>query len=818
MPTPANRSKLLPARGSYAALEASLPDLLDGEMVFATDQRVYYQVEAGALVAVNSHATTTTEDVETVEGSTRSSLRDVIPPEIPAGWTDLVNQREVNWWLHREVENVANRTTINEQQLRDQAERIYDLENVEPPVIPEVDLSGYATTKELDAANVKISGNTTEIVGLQEGFDAALLAAQEGSENLTIELQSYAKKEDTATKEELAFVDGQYKLADENILKASQQADTALGELIEANTTAIEAIQIPDVPDIDLRETVYSAARVSHLETLVWAGQNQAPPSPDPTGSIGWHYTSAGDGTKAYWTLWSQDRDSHTKLTLADVYSFSLLLSGKGTAPYLQVLTKRKNDGNDAASTYRSKLAFQLSGDLPPAMVSLALLTTADNVPLYANLAHLLMDPDELSTKGPCEDDEEITKVVVSTNSVAKEGEFDFMLSSLVLHTKQGTYDTHLEFTGLTEVPEIPGPDPRLPYVLEQGIVQSGERAIMKDAPVDEIKTRETQELETLTLRDGEGTAMGDIAFECANGIGVRWSSLYAGTLRITGENLQKEIKDGDALLQKGIDANTAAIAAIDTSGEVPDLSSYALKSEIPTDNKELVNGAGYMSAADFFTAGFLNGYATEAWVGQQGYITAADLPEPPPPAGGGATSPINEVLTEGNIADAGQTLRFNIKKGDLPPVTRDQIDVEGGSGLRLGGLVSTYTINEPFTVDTENGTSEFAGSARRITAIDDYMVGMHPKGGQTQASIGMNGVSFYVSNDAKPERRTAFNVGEGQFAISIGDSGNEIFDIDVRAYDGTSSITAGEFIGDGSKLTNLPAAVIDWDSLPELN
>ena len=704
MPTPANRSKLLPARGSYAALEASLPDLLDGEMVFATDQRVYYQVEAGALVAVNSHATTTTEDVETVEGSTRSSLRDVIPPEIPAGWTDLVNQREVNWWLHREVENVANRTTINEQQLRDQAERIYDLENVEPPVIPEVDLSGYATTKELDAANVKISGNTTEIVGLQEGFDAALLAAQEGSENLTIELQSYAKKEDTATKEELAFVDGQYKLADENILKASQQADTALGELIAANTTAIEAIQIPDVPDIDLRETVYSAARVSHLETLVWAGQNQAPPSPDPTGSIGWHYTSAGDGTKAYWTLWSQDRDSHTKLTLADVYSFSLLLSGKGTAPYLQVLTKRKNDGNDAASTYRSKLAFQLSGDLPPAMVSLALLTTAENVPLYANLAHLLMDPDELSTKGPCEDDEEITKVVASTNSSAKESEFDFTLSSLVLHTKQGTYDTHLEFTGLTEAPEV------------------------------------------------------------------------------------------------------------------PDLSAYALKSEIPTDNRELVNGAGYMSAADFLQAGFLNGYATETWVGQQGYITAADLPEPPPPAGGGATSPINEVLTEGNIADAGQTLRFNIKKGDLPPVTRDQIDVEGGSGLRLGGLVSTYTINEPFTVDTENGTSEFAGSARRITAIDDYMVGMHPKGGQTQASIGMNGVSFYVSNDAKPERRTAFNVGEGQFAISIGDSGNEIFDIDVRAYDGTSSITAGEFIGDGSKLTNLPAAVIDWDSLPELN
>ena len=32
---------------------------------------------------------------------------------------------------------------------------------------------------------------------LQEGFDEAILAAQEGAENITIELQSYAKKDHT---------------------------------------------------------------------------------------------------------------------------------------------------------------------------------------------------------------------------------------------------------------------------------------------------------------------------------------------------------------------------------------------------------------------------------------------------------------------------------------------------------------------------------------------------------------------------------------------------------------------------------------------
>lgn len=473
MPTPANRSKLLPARGTYAALEASLPDLLDGEMVFATDERVYYQVEAGALVAVNAHSSTTTEDVETIEGAARQGLRDVIPPEIPAGWTELANQREVNWWLHREVENVANRTTVVEKQQRDQAERIYDLENIEPPVIPEVDLSGYATTvyvndadkvisdrlqiveqdytttAELNAANSRISGNSKEIEGLQSGFDAALLAAQEGSENLTIELQSYAKKEDAATKDELAFVDGQYKLADENILKASQEADTALGELIAANTDAINGI----------------------------------------------------------------------------------------------------------------------------------------------------------------------------------------------------------------EIPEIPGPDPRLPYALEQGVIQSGEKRKRKDAPLEEIESQDVQELETLTLRDGEGNAMGDIAFECANGIGVRWSTVYEGTLRITGENLQKQVLAADALLQQGIDANTAAIAAIDTSGEGPDLSGYALKSELPTDNKDLANGAGY--------------------------ITAADLPEPP--AGGGADPSLPYALVVGETDS--NTLPKSASDGVAATQILETITLQDASGNSLGDI-----------------------------------------------------------------------------------------------------------------------------------
>lgn len=50
MAAPSSRSKILPARGSYANLLASLADIFEGEIVYAKDEDVYYQKEGGVLV------------------------------------------------------------------------------------------------------------------------------------------------------------------------------------------------------------------------------------------------------------------------------------------------------------------------------------------------------------------------------------------------------------------------------------------------------------------------------------------------------------------------------------------------------------------------------------------------------------------------------------------------------------------------------------------------------------------------------------------------------------------------------------------------
>jgi hypothetical protein len=49
MPTPATRTPVRIARGTYSNLNSSIADLLEGEICYATDQNKVYVIEGGAL-------------------------------------------------------------------------------------------------------------------------------------------------------------------------------------------------------------------------------------------------------------------------------------------------------------------------------------------------------------------------------------------------------------------------------------------------------------------------------------------------------------------------------------------------------------------------------------------------------------------------------------------------------------------------------------------------------------------------------------------------------------------------------------------------
>ena len=193
-----------------------------------------------------------------------------------------------------------------------------------------------------------------------------------------------------------------------------------------------------------------------------------------------------------------------------------------------------------------------------------------------------------------------------------------------------------------------------------------------------------------------------------------------------------------------------------------------------------------------------LDGFATEDWVEAKGYITAAEVPDD--------AAPINEVLAEGNTADPAQSLHFSISEGDIPPITTvDTIDFDGGAGLRLGGLVSYYHINQPFTVDTDSGdVSEFEYATKQMTVVEDAYYTTNDEG-DVFNRVGLNGYKFRSSGTHTEINKRGIQV----WVKDEDDEDNFIFRVDVEAYDGRSSIKAGEFIGDGSKLTNLPAAAV---------
>ena len=62
MPTPASRTPVRVARGTYANLAASLADLQEGEICYATDQNKLYAVEGGVLTTAGGGSSVTASD------------------------------------------------------------------------------------------------------------------------------------------------------------------------------------------------------------------------------------------------------------------------------------------------------------------------------------------------------------------------------------------------------------------------------------------------------------------------------------------------------------------------------------------------------------------------------------------------------------------------------------------------------------------------------------------------------------------------------------------------------------------------------------
>ena len=180
----------------------------------------------------------------------------------------------------------------------------------------------------------------------------------------------------------------------------------------------------------------YSAITVTPGEKSVWFEGDE--PLPDPKERAGWFFETKDDPkSQAYYTIWSQESGSPSKVTLADLEALSIVLRNQGKVnPFIKIYTRRKNDRKDAASTYRSCVSYVCGDDLS-GIPALTVLTTNTEAPLYGNLTQHLLAEEKGSAKGPMEDDEVISKIVVGTSSGKNAGDTKMLLEKFTLQTKE---------------------------------------------------------------------------------------------------------------------------------------------------------------------------------------------------------------------------------------------------------------------------------------------------------------------------------------------------------------------------------------------
>jgi len=74
MPTPSTRTPIRVARGTYSNLNASILDLQEGEICYATDQNKTYVVEGGALTPTADPDTAVTDATQTFTAGQRGEI------------------------------------------------------------------------------------------------------------------------------------------------------------------------------------------------------------------------------------------------------------------------------------------------------------------------------------------------------------------------------------------------------------------------------------------------------------------------------------------------------------------------------------------------------------------------------------------------------------------------------------------------------------------------------------------------------------------------------------------------------------------------
>ena len=226
----------------------------------------------------------------------------------------------------------------------------------------------------------------------------------------------------------------------DNALAAEQKRSLEAELKIQADVRTEVATRERGISELTARIDAINSGRnfsqitVTPGERVVWFEGDE--PLPDSKGRAGWFFETKDNQSQAYYTIWSQDSDAPSQLTLGDIEAVGIVLRNQGTVnPFIQIQTRRKNDRNDAAASYRSRVSYVCSDSLK-GLPAVTLLTTSEQTPLYANLSRHSLEQEKGSIKGPLEDDEVISKIIVATSSGKNAGDTSMLVEQFFLQSK----------------------------------------------------------------------------------------------------------------------------------------------------------------------------------------------------------------------------------------------------------------------------------------------------------------------------------------------------------------------------------------------
>ena len=157
--------------------------------------------------------------------------------------------------------------------------------------------------------------------------------------------------------------------------------------------------------------------------------QDGKPGNPSPTGWQGWHYASAGDGTKINWYFYAQDF-SNPEVFTGELNSFALLIvpeSSSTRLPHVTVYTMPQGDGQDAQVWYRSRATYE-NTETNFTVNQPYVLYYGEDPEVWENYPRKQLTKANYTSEGPQADGEGIFLLAIGSDSSAAFDAYNFTL------------------------------------------------------------------------------------------------------------------------------------------------------------------------------------------------------------------------------------------------------------------------------------------------------------------------------------------------------------------------------------------------------